>query len=476
MDQRKSVGNLNDTVLIITNSDLIIINISNTFINENLTLSQGSSILSLLQEHLEDELYKNICRSVKQHQSFDFQVKTYIFEAHPFTFHDNNLYSIIGSFQNTYHRSPSEMEDYIINIIRYSPGFIYLKDSEFRYIMCNENFARVAGLSSPNEIIGKTDYDLVWKDTQADLFRQGDIAALKGIKKINFEEPQLQVDGETRIVLANKVPLLDKNDKIVGILGNYLDITERKNLEIELRTAKEKAEAAYYIMTEFISNMGHDLTTPISDVGSIAQMLNFYADEYLELKELINSLVLRWEACEKVRERIINSTSLSNLKVRNEIFSIAQELLILEAELRPTIGSKNLKLVIQPPKPKKEDRIETDRKKFHDILFDLMSNAINFTEEGQVTITVLKQDNKFHIHVKDTGIGIPADKFDYIFEQYTKLSRSNKYGTIFKGVGAGLYLARIRGNILNATISVASEVNKGSTFTLSIPSHPVERR
>lgn len=220
--------------------------------------------------------------------------------------------------------------------------------------------------------------------------------------------------------------------------------------------------------------MGHDLATPISDVGSIAHMLNFHADEYPELKELFDMLIERSEACEKVRRTILNATSIANLDVKPETFSIAKVLLELQTELRPYIGSKNLKLIIHPLKPKKDDQIETDPIKFHDVLFDVMANAINFTNEGQVTVSVLKEGSLFRIKVADTGIGIPSDKFEYIFQQYTKLSRSNQYGSTFKGVGAGLYLARIRANILNATISVESEVNKGSTFTISIPAHLVK--
>ena len=195
----------------------------------------------------------------------------------------------------------------------------------------------------------------------------------------------------------------------------------------------------------------------------------FNAIEYTELQGLIKILVDRSAACEAVRKKIINATAISNLDVKNEVFSTIDAILILEKELRPLIESKPLKWVIHPLKPKKDDFIKTDRTKFHDILRDLITNAINFTETGEVSISVFKKENVFHIQVTDTGIGIPADKFEYIFKQYTKLARSNRYGAVFKGVGAGLYLARVRAHILNATISVDSEVNKGSTFTLIIP-------
>ena len=347
------------------------------------------------------------------------------------------------------------------------PSHVYWLDNNNIYLGCNDAHAKTVGLKSRKEIVGKSNYDMPWKD-QADLINKVNLEVIKSGKAQKKEE-FTNIDNVIRYYISEKSPLRDKNNKIIGILGISVEITKQKKMEAELEIAKEKAEASNYIMTEFISNMGHDLATPISDVGGVAGVLNCYADEYPELKDLLETLVQRSADCEAVRKRIINATSVSNLKIKKESFSIVNEILELEKELRKLVDAKSLKFVIKPLKPKKEDIIETDREKFHGILYDLISNAINFTEDGEVTVSVLKHDGMFHIKVTDTGIGIPEDKFDYIFEQYTKLSRSNKYGASFKGVGAGLYLARIRANILHAKISVESKVNKGSTFTLLIP-------
>jgi signal transduction histidine kinase len=356
------------------------------------------------------------------------------------------------------------------SIIALLPGNIYWKDKEGRFLGCNLSQALAVGFESPAMLMGKTAYDTLPHD-QADKITAIDNQVMLTGEPITLEEISDQVSTKQSIYLSKKSPLKNHKGEVIGILGVSFDITESKKLEVDLLETKEQMEAAYYIMTEFIANMGHDLTTPISDLSSIAQLLSYYSDEYPELKELFETLTERANACEEVRNSIINATSISNLDFKPETFSIIQELLKLEKKLKPSIGSKNLKLIIYPLKPKKEELIETDRTKFYEILFDLISNAINFTEEGQVTISILKKDGFFHIKITDTGIGIPSDKYDYIFEQYTKLSRSNKYGATFKGVGAGLYLAKIRANILHATISVESEVGKGSTFTLSIPTH-----
>ncbi|MBA2651506.1 MAG: PAS domain-containing protein [Tatlockia sp.] len=358
------------------------------------------------------------------------------------------------------------------NIIAMMPGNVYWVNKDNVYQGCNDNQAKLSGLLSRKDIIGKRNADLPWNVDAGSLPDELDAnnnQVMDSGKIIIHEEPATLSDGKKVLYLSTKAPIKNEKEDVIGMVGISVDITELKETQKELHLAKDKAEAANYIMTEFIANLGHDLATPISDVGSLAQMLDAYSDDYPELKELFEVLAARANACEVVRKSIISATSISNLTIKPEVFSIILELLALETELRPTIGSKNVKLIIHPLKPKKEDSIETDRKKFHEILYDLLSNAINFTEEGEVTVSVLKEGELFHIKISDTGIGIPSDKFDYIFAQYTKLSRSNKYGATFKGVGAGLYLAKLRANSLNATISVESEVNKGSTFTLSIP-------
>lgn len=357
------------------------------------------------------------------------------------------------------------------------PCNVYWVDKNCKMIWCNQNVLTMLNMAH-DEFQGKTYEQLStlcnWPKGLAERLKNDDQTVLStGMPIMAHEDPPLpHANGTFLNLLTTRVPLRNSDGEIVGIAGISVDITDRKKMEQELIKSKEKTETANYIMTEFIANMGHDLATPISDVGSIAQMLDVYSDECPEFKDLFQTLVTRAAACEEVRKRIINATSISNLEVKPETFSVAKELLELEKKFRSDIEAKKLKLIIHPLTPKKEDVIETDREKFHAILDDLLSNAISFTEEDSITISATKQNDLIIIQVIDTGIGIPADKLDYIFEQYTKLSRSNKHGENFKGVGAGLYLARMRANILGATIDVKSELGKGSTFTLSIPARP----
>lgn len=312
------------------------------------------------------------------------------------------------------------------------PGDIYWKDKSGEWggmnKRCGRSLQRMGFIEKgiEEEVLGKTDYQIFDQKT-ADGYRHNDLEVMEKKIEISREENTKLPTGENVTLFSTKIPLLDKKGKVVGMVGNTIDITYLKKIESELKITKEDAEKANFMMTEFISNMGHDLATPITDVSYIAMMIDEYSDEYPELKELIQMLTERATACEAVRKRILNATSLSNLDVKLETFSVTSVLLELEKKFRSEINAKKLKLIIHPLKPRKEDVVKTDREKFRAILEELLLNAINFTDEdGSITISVTKENDIIHIKITDTGIGIPADKFDYIFEPYTKLARSNQ--------------------------------------------------
>ncbi|MFT4060618.1 MAG: ATP-binding protein, partial [Legionella sp.] len=359
-------------------------------------------------------------------------------------------------------------KEYLANIIRYLPGYIYLKDPQFRYILCNEYFARAAGLSTPEEIEGKTDFDLVWAKTQAHMFRQGDIEALSGKSKINFEESQLQADGSTKIVLANKVPLYDSKKNIIGILGNYLDISKQKKLEQELLLAKEQAEAANIAKTEFIANMSHDIRTPLTGVIGLSEILEHTLHDPKD-KEKAHMLHDSGEELLHMLNSILDDVRVEHLSeqdIKHESFDLHQcihDLIRLES---PATSLKHLTLKanIAPDVPQ---YICSDRNKIHRILLNLLGNAIKFTQSGSIVLSIecLHQDAATaHIKftVSDTGIGIPEEAQSQVFNRFFKVSSS--YKGIYAGHGLGLHIAQSYVTLLGGHITLTSKVGEGSTF------------
>lgn len=121
------------------------------------------------------------------------------------------------------------------------PQFIFWKDKDLVYIGCNINFARAAGVSSPEEIVGKTDYDLPWARDEAEAYRADDKNVIESDKpKLHIVETQTMADGKAAYVDTNKVPLHDFDGNVIGVLGTYEDVTERKLAEEEIRQRRER--------------------------------------------------------------------------------------------------------------------------------------------------------------------------------------------------------------------------------------------
>ncbi|OOZ39004.1 EAL domain-containing protein, partial [Solemya elarraichensis gill symbiont] len=160
---------------------------------------------------------------------------------------------MIGTLTDITERKQSEMDllsskELLQSIIERAPIRVFWKDRDLRFLGCNELFAKDAGLTHPDQLIGKTDYEMGWKE-QAELYRADDLKVIEtGLSKLDFEEPQTTPEGHIIWVRTSKVPLLNPTtDEIIGVLGLYEDITERKQAENELRLSKEQLSEAQRI-------------------------------------------------------------------------------------------------------------------------------------------------------------------------------------------------------------------------------------
>lgn len=358
--------------------------------------------------------------------------------------------------------------DYFQNILKHIPSFIYWKDRNHVYQGCNEQFAKVAGFSTPEEVIGKTDYELVWGKTEAELYQKGDTEAFNGKKLVNVEETQLQADGRQAIVLANKVPYFDDEGHIIGVLGIYTDITDRKKMEEDLRQAKIAAEIANQVKTAFISNMSHDIRSPLTGILNAAFALEENAqDDFAKAQahKLINSSQQLSNLLTDILD-VIKSDRFSETNIQSETFDIREfiqklcEIYLLNAEQK----TLKLKINVAETVPK---YIVTDRAKLYRILFNLIGNAIKFTNKGSVEIKIAQQgffQDKviLEFSVKDTGIGISDEFKNKVFDLFSRETHANK--GVYSGYGLGLHMAQNYMHVLNSEINFTSTKGHGSTF------------
>ena len=188
------------------------------------------------------------------------------------------------------------------------PQAIFWKDKNSVFLGCNRNFARAAGVGTPENIVGKTDYDLAWNKEEADFFRQCDLQVMEmDTPEYHIIEPQLQADGKQAWLDTNKIPLHDAEGNVVGILGTYEDITERKQAESALRNANDQLEIRVFEHTTELSNALNQLQ------GEIAERQHVES----ELRQTLRSASITQEMLQLVMDNI---PQLIFWKDRNSVF------------------------------------------------------------------------------------------------------------------------------------------------------------
>ncbi|MCW5588082.1 MAG: response regulator [Legionellales bacterium] len=362
---------------------------------------------------------------------------------------------------------------FLKNITESLPQYVFWKDLKSVYLGCNKNFAQLVGLSTPEEIVGKTDADINWQPTghTAETFQQGDQDTISGHPITNQEEVLVLPNGKTLITLVSKLPIVDEG-KVIGIVGYFTDITEIKQKEKELIKARQQAEAANQAKSVFITNISHDIRTPLTGMIGMARII-FKELKNTQGQEAANNLLKAGNILLDLLNEVIEITKLDSgdLPVYEVKFSAKELIDNLAMLVTPSANEKNLQCTVDYDESIPNYLIG-DQTRIHRILLNLMSNAIKFTEEGTVGISVKlakeqERDVVLKIEVNDTGIGIPEDKQQIIFSRFHRLDPS--YKGSYKGSGLGLSIVKQFIAEIDGEIYVDSEAGKGSTFTCVIP-------
>ena len=351
-------------------------------------------------------------------------------------------------------------------------GNHWCKNKDGVYIEANLNLSNLLGIK-PDDLIGKTDYDMSWKDAASELIAH-DNFVMSQDKAITREETVLSSENKVLIFLVTKAPLKDLDGLIIGTVGTSFDITELKNTQNELITAKEAAEAANKSKTEFVQNMQHDIRTPSSGLWG---MLDFLAksEPDSDRKEALNMALTASKRLLDLCNDAVEFGDLSGnhrpqLEKPFDLRDLAKS--VVELNL-PAAFAKDLMLHFNVDSTV-PTHIVSDEFRISRILINLLGNAIKFSHKGDVALkfkaSLDKDDNRHGIliiEIKDTGIGIAADKINNIFEKFTRAvaSNTNKY----PGTGLGLYVVKTFVDELNGDIEVESHENEGAYFKLSIP-------
>ncbi len=356
------------------------------------------------------------------------------------------------------------------NIIAVMPGNIYWMNKEGVYLGCNDNQAKAIGFSSRDEIIGKRNADIpgflipeILDPTNAAIMNSG--------KTIIMEEPAI-LNGASATYLSHKVPLFNGSREITGMVGVSIDITDRKKAENELAVAKEAAVTANKAKTDFLYNMRHDLRTPFSGILGIAEFLE-NAEEDVQKKKNLGYITQASKVLLDQLDQIFEFIHSENgqLPILEIQFNLHDLVFNTFKMMQPAAKNKSLNFTSELdeniPQLLIGDHVRTQR-----ILINLISNSIKFTEKGYVKLLtkLVKRDDKnivLEFIVEDSGIGIPEEKRNLIFEQFSRLTSS--YSGIYPGKGLGLRMVKKFLDEINGEVQVESNQNKGSIFKVFIP-------
>ncbi|MCX7974224.1 MAG: PAS domain S-box protein, partial [Candidatus Aminicenantes bacterium] len=305
----------------------------------------------------------------------------------------------------------------------------------------------------------------------------------------NINENMRRNGERVWIAWTNKV-VQDEQGRMTEILSIGLDITARKRAEeeliaikeelerrvaertAELARAKERAEAADRLKSAFLATMSHELRTPLNSIIGFTGIL---------LKGLAGPLNE-----EQIKQlQIIKNSGQHLLALINDVLDLSKiEAGQMEIHCEPFDFSSSIRQVMEVAKPLAEAKnlfleaeidpeigeITSDRRRLEQILLNLISNGIKFTEKGGVRLDCRKAEQEVIIRVSDTGIGIKPEDFDRIFQPFSQLDTG--LTRQYEGTGLGLTICHRLAQLLGGKLSVESEYGKGSTFQLILPLHP----
>ncbi|WP_172458283.1 PAS domain-containing hybrid sensor histidine kinase/response regulator [Legionella quinlivanii] len=401
-----------------------------------------------------------ITRTIQHHN----QTLTLLMDKSPLLSETGQLKGLLGVV--TVKQPQLSNHIHLNEIIDNLPHLIFWKDIRSVYLGCNRRFASLLN-STPRDIIGKTDFELNWRKEDAELFVSGDLDAMSGNSKINVEETIARADGRLITMLSSKVPMYDEQGVCIGILGLSIDITERKQLEINLKKALETSQAANLVKTEFIADMSHDIRTPITGIIGMSKMLEDNSTT-AENKQYAQWLSQSGEQLLTLLNGVLKtiSTDSPHEEMDSDWFNLTDCLNSLAKLELPAIQTKQLSLVLVIGQ-NVPIQLFGDQHKLHRVLLNLIDNAIKFTHNGSIILKVERISEGFLLfQVIDTGAGIPKETQQRIVERFNSpLSSLNNE----EQEKIGFHIVQKYLQFIKGKFQLSSIEGEGTTVSLTIP-------
>ena len=385
-----------------------------------------------------------------------------------------------------------ESERRLTDIIDFLPDPTLVIDVEGRVVAWNRAMEEMTGITA-EEMLGKGDYEYALpfygerrpilidlallpreelERKYAHLERKGSVLAGEAFT------PRLK--GRGRYLYATASVLHNSQGRVVGAIETIRDITERKDAEEELQKAKAAAEAATQAKSAFLATMSHEIRTPMNAIiGMSGLLLNTPLDQ--QQQEFAEIIRASGDALLTIINDILDFSKIEAGKMELEYtaFELRECLEGAIDLLAARAAEKKLDLAVEI-RPNVPHAVIGDVTRLRQVLINLLNNAVKFTEQGEVVLTAAVEDEQpktgqgkavtLHFAVRDTGIGIPADRLNYLFQSFSQVdaSTSRKYG----GTGLGLAISKRLAEMMGGNMWVQSVPGQGSIFHFTIQAEP----
>ncbi len=439
----------------------------------------GKNISEVLPGYLTDLTMKNIERTFRtgEMQVYGYHVnrngERQYFDARMVKASENAVLTIVRDITET-HRAEEhrrQNEEKYKTIFRNTPLGVFNFDKTGEILDCNEHFVKIIG-SSREVLIG------------FNMMRRLENQKLKDVIAQAITSGSGTYEGDYRSVTANKLTPIraffkciynDKEEFIDGI-GIVEDVSDQRKYEEQILAAKQKAEESDRLKSSFMATMSHELRTPLNTVIGFSDMIeeSMPMDQVAEFTEIISKSGRHLlSIIEDILDiSLIDSSEVKLVAERFYINELMEGLYNFAIRKRIDMGKDHIDVEMVIPEQFKEARLSGDLGRINKVFGHLINNALKFTRKGKVEIGIdeagkTSSPDMVLLYVRDTGIGIPKDKHDIIFEIFRQVDDSSTRE--FEGTGLGLSISKKLIRMMGGRIWLRSAPDKGSTFYFELP-------
>ena len=365
--------------------------------------------------------------------------------------------------RKAFEKSLAEERNLLRTLIDNVPDYIYVKDCASRFVIANTALAQGVGVSTPEELIGKTDCDIFPPELAERYFSDEQSVILSGQPLINRVEPMLFIDaGKKGWASTTTVPFRDSHGQIVGLVGVSRDITENRKAEERQTRLLEELANVNEELKNFAYVVSHDLKAPLRSIGSLSGwLLSDYGDRLDEEgREMLNLLFGRVKRLDNLIEGILQYSRVGRVQEERVLVDLCRAVPAIIELLAP---AEHIEVKIVDPLPS----IYGEKTRIEQLFQNLLSNALKFMDkpQGKIEIGCMDVGGYWQFRISDNGPGIAPKYFDKVFQIFQTLASRDE----IESSGIGLSLVKKIVEMHGGQIWIESIVGERTTFFFTLP-------